>query len=346
MFMAYFKPTVLAQYRAEPHKFRLDVADFEGKVELAGGYSESLKDDQRQTEGIDVRFGFRRHKSGEYYIAVFAPDLAEKSPAHVDRWRPFFIDAVEMSPLPDLRFESWAKRYLLGLWTVENNVLQRLMERVKVINSLTKEAFGKPLFLHENNPQLHAPIAENTHAYQDAHKEAYALLIDGLDKGVVGNLVARMNTPTAKSEKYTVKRLTLCFPNAAGLWAALEVVNLERGKASHNVRPPAEGFRAFEAFCDDMDKVVTGLGLLQTELESELGTMGEDAMSRQNKLNSIPESEGPPADAALLSIIPDLNKMVGRTVKLVTLLQRTGPPKRAPKRVAANRIYGRIDDVH
>jgi hypothetical protein len=206
-FVRYFKPTVLAQYRAESHKFKLTVSDFEGEVSLSESHSSPSDNAQRAAEHIGIRFGFRRHASGEYYLAVFAPDLAEHSRGHFERWLPYAVDPVEMSALPDLRFEGWAKRHLLGLWEVENNVLDRLYERVLVINSLTKEAFGAALFLSETNPHLHAPIAEHTHAYEDAHREAYGFLIDGLDSASVARLVKRTNTMTDKTDKYTVQRL-------------------------------------------------------------------------------------------------------------------------------------------
>jgi hypothetical protein len=320
-FVRYFKPTVLAQYRAESHKFKLTVSDFEGEVSLSESHSSPSDNAQRAAEHIGIRFGFRRHASGEYYLAVFAPDLAEHSRGHFERWLPYAVDPVEMSALPDLRFEGWAKRHLLGLWEVENNVLDRLYERVLVINSLTKEAFGAALFLSETNPHLHAPIAEHTHAYEDAHREAYGFLIDGLDSASIARLVKRANTMTDKTDKYTVQRLKRSFPNVTTLWDALEVVAAQRRKAAHRVRPEAQGFRAFEAFCGDLEQVLIGLSALQVELEMLFGTSGEDAMKRQRAVDSVPEVEGPPAQASS-GCVSILQKAVGRTVASVTLSQR------------------------
>jgi len=42
------------------------------------------------------------------------------------------------------------------------------------------EVVGQALFKFSNNPALNFPVAQNTHAYQDAHKELYSYVIDGL----------------------------------------------------------------------------------------------------------------------------------------------------------------------
>jgi len=320
-FVLYFKPTVLAQYRAESHKYALKISDFEGKVELDSTHWEQLRDNQSDAERVSIRFGFRRHKSGEYFLAVFAPDFQEYSQGHVNRWRPYLVDATEMSPLPDMRFESWAMRHLLGSWEIENNVLDRLWERVRLINSLSREAFGTSLFASETNPSLHAPIAENTHAYEDSHREAYGLLVDGLNATAVTGLVARTNVTTDKIDKYTVQRLKRGFPAAKTLWSSLDTVSDERRKAAHSVRPPAKSFAAFETFCSDLEKVVTGLGELQLAMEQLLGAGGEDAMKRQDTISRIPESEGPAHPASDI-VASRLGQLAGMTVEAVILSQR------------------------
>ncbi len=325
--VGYFKLAVLAQYRAEPHKYELRVSDYGGVVKLTDAYWESLNDSQSEAESIDLRYGFRQDRNGELHIAAFLPDLVRKSPGHVARWAPYEVPASEMMPLPDAKYEPWAMRILMGSWEVGANAMERIDRTVRGINALAMEAFAEPLFKDESNPHLHAPTAENTHAYEDAHREAYAYLVDGLNANVVSALVKRTGAATGKEDRYTLQRLKKCFPSATTLYGALDVVSEQRRKAAHGVRQPATSMLAFDQFRQDMEAVATGLSELQSGLETLFSTSAEDAMKRQSALNSVPEAEGSAQISALTYAMPLLRQSVGRTVKSVELFQRRNEPR-------------------
>lgn len=326
-FVVYFKPAVLAQYRAESHKFKVELSDFEGKLDLQTNYWEELDETEIKAESVHIRFGFRRHSSGQYFVAVFGPDFKQYSKGHLDRWIPYHVEASEMSPLPDKRFEMWAERNLLGSWSVRLNYLEAIAGEIKLMNSISLEAFGIPLFLHEKNPSLHCPLVENTHAYQDAQKELYGYLVDGLNCNAVAEILRLTGTMSEKSDKFTRQRLQRAFPSNTVLWSALEVIERERRLATHKVRADAEKYAAFESFCNDLEAVQAGLTELRQGMERALGVSGERAEKRQEALKRTPKRGGPPADAALRVVLPLLRHMTGRTVESVDLYQRQSDPE-------------------
>src|ERR1039457_1754101 len=75
------------------------------------------------------------------------------------------------------------------------------------VNGLTNEAVGKPLLKHELKESLSFPEAENSHRYEDAHKELYGYLIDGLDSECISLLATRLGRPIKAREKWTVQDL-------------------------------------------------------------------------------------------------------------------------------------------
>ena len=128
---------------------------------------------RRDLEWIDVRFGFRRLNDGETCLAVFAPDLFEKSRTHIDRWRPYYLENPEWLDFEsDTRFSRWVHRYIDGEWGVDSGPDFRLLREITLINGLTREAVGLRLFKHEDVP-ISMPGAPNTHRYEEAHRELY-----------------------------------------------------------------------------------------------------------------------------------------------------------------------------
>jgi hypothetical protein len=75
----------------------------------------------------------------------------------------------------------WYRRYLEGHWNVENGPAFQLASEIKLINGLSREAVGRRLYAVDE-PYISYPAAQNTHRYEDAHRELYGVLIDGLDK--------------------------------------------------------------------------------------------------------------------------------------------------------------------
>jgi len=158
----------------------------------------------------------------------------------------------------------WKARYLEGNWSVENGPRSHLEETVAIINALCLEVSGveRALFKFTNNPALNFPAAQNTHAYQDAHRELYSYIIDGLDKETIKRVAARRGLTLNVSSDKTLKALEKALPTlprGSVLQSALDKVSTERYRAGHNVRPPAQSFPAFEVFSNDLEAVVTGL---------------------------------------------------------------------------------------
>src|SRR6266487_1874480 len=179
--VGFFDQRVLASYRSEPDRYVLKTDHFEGHLQ-------AVVDDDGvpvAADRIDIRFGYRTCASGDLALAVFLPDLFEKSSTHVQQWTAYHLKSPEWTTELDKRFEMWTARYLEGSWSIENGPRYHLEDTVEVINALCLEVVEHTLFQFTSNPALNFPSAQNTHAYQDAHKELYGYVIDGLDKQTI-----------------------------------------------------------------------------------------------------------------------------------------------------------------
>ncbi len=314
--LAYFQPSVLAQYRTEGHKYSVELTDFEGEVGLNPEYSGSLDDAQRSLEGINLKFGFRKLKSGDYCLAVFKYQFGQYSRGHIDRWLPHLIDSDQLAPLPDLRFERWAARYLYGSWEVENNVIQQIELLISEVNAITLEFNDTQLFQFSGNPHLHMPLAENDHAYQDSQKELYSLTIDGLNSETIDAIATSSGVTLNGSATKTRQRLERCLPNisTSSLWKSLSNMSSQRRKATHKVRPRAKKFDAFEAFDKNLQELKEGLVELKVELQNLLGINAEKAVDRREALRHIQTIDRPMVNSFGVA---HMNRIIGRTVARV-----------------------------
>jgi type VI protein secretion system component Hcp len=156
---------------------------------------------------------------------------------------------------------------------------------------VTNEAVEKPLFTHELPADLSFPAAENSHRYQDAHKELYRYLIDGLDRECIARIADSLGKPKPR-EKWTVQDLKKVFPGLekpAMFSVVYDLVSEQRRLASHNARPPAEAMQAFEQFTRDLDLCVTGLSELLSTLEKELRMNSAKATARHDAKEHLPK---------------------------------------------------------
>src|SRR5262249_45998031 len=152
-------------------------------------------------------------------------------------------------------FELWKRRYLQGDWNVENGVRAQLSEGIQISRGLTGAVLGVPLFKHEIPASLSFPSAQNTHRYQDAHANPYPYLIDGIDKASLKALAIHLGTSVNVDSSKTVAALRALLPQLETTGAfnrAMELVSTQRRLAGHEVRPPAQAFRAFEQFTEDL----------------------------------------------------------------------------------------------
>jgi hypothetical protein len=315
--VGYFDQQVLASYRNEPDKYILKTDHFEGRLQAVvdeDGVSVAA-------DYIDIRFGYHTRTGGDLALAVFLPDLVDKSSAHIPRWAAYHLSNQELTAKPDKRFEMWKARYLEGSWNVENGPRSRLEETVAIINALCLEVSGveRALFKFASNPLLNFPAAQNTHAYQDAHKELYGYIIDGLDKETIKRIAALRGLTLNVSSDKTRKALEKALPApslGSVLQSALDKVSTERYRSGHNVRSLAQRFPAFEEFTNDLEAVVIGLRELLTTLENVLGMSGERAKKRQQAKVYSPRIDRDRPPEAHYSIT-QLPQIVGKTVQRV-----------------------------
>jgi len=315
--LGFFEPHVLAAYREQPDKFRVTTDHFEGHLTISTEYYARLDDRGQDEEYINVRFGYRTLRNGELKLAVFLPDLLDKSKGHAVRWGAFLVKTDDwLDKDQDERFSLWERRYIDGDWSVDNGPAFHLLEEIRLINGLTAEATGRRLFaIHE--PNIPYPAAQNTHRYEDAHRELYGVLIDGLDKTGIERLGDRLGRPTNAQSSKTRAALAEVLPavTADPVFAGpIENVSEQRRRAAHKVRPPAAPIPAFEQFTKDLQLCVAAMRLLRSSLERELRMDSKTATGRQSALAHLPQI-GRPAEPNCS--INDAAGMVGKTVAKV-----------------------------
>lgn len=326
-FVGYFRQGVLSNYESQPDKYVVETDFFEGHITLTTDYAAVLWDSDNRQEGIDVQFGYRTLNNGELAIAVYMPSLMgysgqpKKSQAHQRIWRGFLIERPDWTTEADGRFSLWVRRTFEGDWDVENGPRQQLEVVIQTINALTSEVLGCSLFKFSKNPALRFPSAQNTHQYQDAHRELYGYVIDGLDKPCIDQLASRTGGRHKLSDKKTVEALRLALPRMppdTGLWSSLQTVSAQRREAGHSVRPAAIPFGAFEQFNLDLEAVVAGLRDLLLHLEGVLKMSGEAASERQAARSELPKIDRSPERAPMAHYsINQIRYAEGKTIERV-----------------------------
>lgn len=315
--LGYFDMQVLAAYRNEPQKYTIASDYFVGELGTTGEYYRDLEKAGKREESVSIRFGYRTLKDGNLALVAWMPDLFEKSKAHINRWTAFLLRDPEWTTEQDERFSNWVRRYLEGSWGVENGPSYHLGEIITVINGLTSELVEVPLYKHELDGTLSYPAAENTHRYQDSHKELYGYLIDGLNKECLSRLASRIGKEVKVGDKNTIQALQKVFPDleaSPNFLRAVSLVSEQRRLASHGVRPPAASFPAFSAFTRDLSLCLEGEREVLAVLESEFGVDGEQAYQRHEAKKWLPLIDRPAE--AHYSII-QASRMTGKTIEKV-----------------------------
>src|SRR6266568_7858109 len=87
--LGYFDQQVLAAYRNEPHKYKVESDNFGGELSITNEYYAELEIAGKPSEYVSIRFGYRTLRGGNLAIVAWLPDLFEKSKAHVQRWSAF-----------------------------------------------------------------------------------------------------------------------------------------------------------------------------------------------------------------------------------------------------------------
>jgi hypothetical protein len=314
--LGYFDQQVLAAYRNEPDKYRIESDYFEGELRTTTEYYRELETAGKVGAAISVRFGYRSLLDGKLAIVAWLPDLYRKSEAHI-QWSGFRLSKPEWETDYDERFDNWVRRYIEGSWEVDNGPLHHLVETISVINSLTIELVGVPLYKHQIDGTLSYPAADNSHRYQDSHAALYGYLIDGLNKGCISSLAARLGRRITVGDKRTIEAIATLFPDLKSCPHFLTAINLvseQRRLASHGVRPPARQLPAFSQFTKDLYVCFKAMKELLTTLEGEFGMKGEEMNERQRAKDFLPKIDRP-SDPDY-SIVQS-SRMTGKTIEKV-----------------------------
>ncbi len=315
--LGFFEPEVLAGYREQSDKYELTTDHFEGHLSISSEYYARLDEEGQDKEYIEVRFGYRTMRNGDLKLAVFLPDLLDKSSGHAERWSAFNVKTDDwLDKDKDERFSLWLRRYMEGDWNVDNGPAFQLLEEIKLINGLTAESTGQRLFAVDA-PNIPYPATQNSHRYEDAHRELYGVLIDGLDKAGIQHLGKRLGRPINAQNMKTRDALAKILPAVTGDPAfadPIENVSAQRRLASHKVRPAAQPMAAFEQFTKDLQMCHQALRLLRTVLETELHMDAKKATNRQDALAHLPRI-GRPVEPRYP--INEATAMVGKTVAKV-----------------------------
>jgi hypothetical protein len=285
--MRYYKPDVLAMFYNRSEKYEIQTDEFEGRVCISSGY-------YRDCEGyLDVAFGFRACRNGEWAIAAYGPDLAKSSADEQQFWTGFEIadEKETLTDAVDPRFQKWFDRYIMGSWDVEDGPIASLDRVVQQVNALTRCVVDAPLFSSSNLRSLSFPQAENNHRYQDAHSEVYKVIIDGLNKDAISGLGDKLGIPVNPGGKTTLnalEKLLPCDSVRSAVRHPLDHVSKHRRLADHNERPEPQRFPAFEEFGNDMRAVVKGLEILRDDLAKRLDFNVARCEKRASAMESLP----------------------------------------------------------
>lgn len=167
------------------------------------------------------------------------------------------------------------------------------------------------------------PSADNTHRYEDAHKELYGYLIDGLNKEAIKELGRLLGRPVKVENLKTRTALETALPalkTATSFQRAYAVVSENRRKATHGVRAAAEPYKAFEQFTRDLQLCVDGLKELVSILSRELSLDAENARARHDARRALPTISAPPDPHFSIN---QASRMVGKTVDRVEVGHRS-----------------------
>ena len=179
--IGFFEADVLSPYESNPHKYELDTDFFEGVLETTEAYFYQLKSSGKLDEYISIRFGYHSKKDGTLCVAVFLPDLVKAPEIERRKWRPFIVEKSLLSQ-KDKRFTMWYDRYIQGSFEVPIAHRKRLSYIIKKINACCKTLVDEPLYTKVLDKSVRYPISQNSHAYEDAHRNLYGFLIDSLSK--------------------------------------------------------------------------------------------------------------------------------------------------------------------
>ena len=88
--MTYYQPGVLAMFYNQSEKYSIQTDEFEGKVRIRDHFREP-QEDTADEPYLNVAFGFRACRNGDWSVAAYGPDLAKASADEQRLWTSFEI---------------------------------------------------------------------------------------------------------------------------------------------------------------------------------------------------------------------------------------------------------------
>ena len=320
--IGFFEADVLSPYESNPHKYELDTDFFEGVLETKNAYFYKLESSGKLDEYIRIRFGYHSTTDGTLCIAVFLPDLVKAPEIERRKWRPFIVEKSLLSP-EDERFTMWYDRYIQGSFEVPIAPRKQLSHIIKKINACCKTVVDEPLYTKVPDKSIHYPISQNSHAYEDAHRDLYGFLVDSLSREcllALANLRKKKITQSQQMRTPTLLRHVFNeFDKQSKLHTLLSQVSKQRGKSSHDVRPSAIAYDAFGNFYRDIERATEAYEELLQLVESEFGVSADHELKRHEAMNYLPKIGG---DVESHYSICEAAKMVGKTIEKVEFGKR------------------------
>lgn len=327
--MRYYQSAVLAMFYNRSEKYLIQTDEFEGTVRIRDDYLKSQENTCHKTY-LNVAFGFRARRNGEWAIAAYGPDLDNSSADELQLWTGFGIAGEDtfITAGDDPRFQKWVGRYIMGDWNIEDGPIAVLDTVVGQVNAIAECVVNASLFTALDIRRLCFPSAQNTHRYQDAHAEVYKLIVDGLNKEAIRRLGDKLGITVKPGDKNTVDALEKLFPSEpvrSDVRGPLDQVSEQRRRASHKERLIAENFPAFEEFGKDIRAVVRGIEIIRDDLAKRLNVNVARCEERASAMRSLPvfdESRPTQPNYGISRAIEMQGKQVVRV--------RTGEPLSAP----------------
>jgi len=290
--IGYFESDVLSLYRDNPHKYSIEADYFEGELKTSSAYFEELDSSGKTDKYIRIRFGFHTKKDGSLCLAVFLPDLYKAADSEQKKWMPFIVRAELLSE-SDERFTMWFERNIQGNWGVQNGPRKRLSSVIEKINACSHCLTGMPLYSVVPDSSVVFPSSQNTHAYEDSHKNLYGFLIDGLSKKCLISLAEKrgQDIPEAANMKppTLLRHVFGEFDRESQLHRILALISTQRGNSSHGVRDPASSFDAFGNFNRDLEDAAESFNKLLNLIESEFSVSSDHELKRHNAIKLLPK---------------------------------------------------------
>ncbi len=170
---------------------------------------------------------------------------------------------------------------------------KRLTAIIEKVNACCQALVDAPLYSKVPDQSVSYPNSQNSHAYEDSHKNLYGFLVDSLSKTCLISLanIRGKNIPEAANMKppTLLRHVFDEFSKESVLHKFLAKVSQNRGNSSHGVRESAIQLDAFSEFNQDLEVAVQSFQDLLTLIESEFKISAEYELRRFEAIKYMPK---------------------------------------------------------